>query len=168
LIRPINVTDIEAITHIYNHYICNTIVTFETAIITVEEMKQRVANSVENGLPWLVAEDDNGSIVGYAYASTWKGRCAYKHSVEITVYLDNNVMAKGWGSKLYSELFVELKNRDIHTAIGGISLPNPASIALHEKFAMKKVAHFEQVGRKFDHWVDVGYWQCLIPVCKSI
>ncbi|SFD65681.1 GNAT family N-acetyltransferase [Pseudoalteromonas denitrificans] len=162
MIRAVKTDDIDSIVHIYNHYINNSIVTFETQSITAEQMKERIDSINKDGLPWLIAEDDGNNIIGYAYASKWKGRCAYKHSVEITVYLNNKTTEKGWGSKLYAGLFKALKNRNIHTAIGGIALPNPASIALHEKFGMKKAAHFEQVGQKFDKWIDVGYWQCIL------
>jgi len=155
-------SDIDAITRIYNHYVINTIITFETDPVSIDEMSLRVKNTNLDNLPWLVALDNHGVVVGYAYASKWKGRCAYQHSVEVTVYLDHKAKTKGWGSQLYTQLFHQLKTKGYHVAIGGVSLPNPASIALHEKFNMKKVAHFEEVGHKFDQWVDVGYWQCLI------
>ncbi len=115
-----------------------------------------------NNLPWLVAENDSGVVVGYAYASKWKGRCAYRHSAEVTVYLAPDAAAQGVGTRLYEALFSELRDRGIHTAIGGIALPNPPSVALHEKFGMKKVAHFAEVGHKFDRWIDVGYWQVVL------
>ncbi len=83
----------------------------------------------------------------------------YRHSVETTVYISQSSIAKGWGTKLYSALLTELKERRIHVAIGGITLPNPKSIALHEKLGMEKVAHFRAVGYKFETWLDVGYWQ---------
>ena len=152
-------SDIGAITRIYNHYVINTIITFETEPVPVEDMALRIESTNRDNLPWLVALDNQDVVVGYAYASKWKGRCAYKHSVEITVYLDNKATTKGWGTKLYTQLFEQLKARGYHVAIGGISLPNPTSIALHEKFNMKKVAHFPEVGFKFEQWLDVGYWQ---------
>ena len=93
--------------------------------------------------------------------SVWEGRCAYRYAVEVTVYLSPNAVSQGLGSRLYTELFAQLRAKSMHVAMGGIALPNPASIALHEKFGMKKVAHFEQVGFKFDQWVDVGYWQII-------
>jgi len=162
LIRPVKQSDIDAITHIYNHYILNTSVTFETEQVSIEDIRARILNTQEDNLPWLIAHNENNTIVGYAYASKWKGRCAYKHSVEVTVYLDKNIKSKGWGTKLYTQLISQLKSKGIHSLIGGIALPNPASIALHEKFGMKQVAHFAEIGFKFDKWVDVGYWQCLI------
>ena len=89
----------------------------------------------------------------------WKARSAYRFSVESTVYIDQNSIGNGIGSLLYKELLSNLKNSRIHSVIGGIALPNPSSIALHEKYGFKKVAQFKEVGIKFDKWIDVGYWQ---------
>jgi len=110
------------------------------------------------GLPWLVAVEE-GAVVGYAYATKWKERSAYRFSVEVSVYLSNQSHGRGLGAKLYETLFSTLKEGGIHAVMGGITLPNLASVALHEKMGMKKVAHFEKVGFKFDQWHDVGYWQ---------
>ncbi|HEV7431928.1 MAG TPA: GNAT family N-acetyltransferase, partial [Steroidobacteraceae bacterium] len=97
------------------------------------------------------------------YASRWKGRCAYRYSVESTVYLEPLAVGQGLGTALYSALFARLQELGCHVVIGGIALPNAASVALHEKFGMRQVAHFAQVGNKFGRWVDVGYWQWVFP-----
>lgn len=110
------------------------------------------------GLPWLVADED-GEVKGYAYATQWKDRIGYRTSVETTVYLAKNATGRGLGTQLYEELFRLLEEKGLHSAIGGIALPNSGSVALHEKFGMKKVAEFEEVGTKFGGWVNVGYWQ---------
>lgn len=162
MIRAAVPGDSEKITNIYNYYIANTVITFETDAIAPDEMGERISEVQEHNLPWLVAENESGLVVGYAYASKWKGRCAYRHSAEVTVYLAPDAAAQGVGTKLYEALFAELGSRGIHTAIGGIALPNQASVALHEKFGMKKVAHFAEVGHKFDRWIDVGYWQVVL------
>jgi phosphinothricin acetyltransferase len=158
MIHPITPNDIEAVTAIYNYYITNTIVSFEEESISTNEMNQRVHSVLSSGFPWLVAEQAD-EIIGYAYANRWNVRTAYKYSAEVTVYLSNLNTLNGWGTKLYDELFTELKAMSIHTVIGGISLPNPASVALHEKCGMTKVAHYKEVGYKFNKWIDVGYWQ---------
>ncbi|WP_163833414.1 arsinothricin resistance N-acetyltransferase ArsN1 family B [Spartinivicinus ruber] len=158
MIRQAKPCDAENIANIYNHYISNTVITFEEESISADEMNNRIQEIMSMGLPWLIAEK-NGEIVGYAYASKWNGRCAYRFSVEATVYLSPSAKSEGWGTKLYEELFSMLRESSIHVVIGGIALPNPASIALHEKFGMEKVAHFKEVGFKFGQWVDVGYWQ---------
>ena len=78
------------------------------------------------------------------------------------MYISHEATSQGWGIKLYEELFSILREKAVHVVICGISLPNAASIALHEKFDMEKVTHFKDVGFKFDRWVDMGYWQCTL------
>ena len=161
MVRSATLEDGEAIASIYNHYIRNSIVTFEEVAVSDQEMAGRIVKVTASSLPWLVAEE-SGSLLGYAYASIWGGRCAYRFSTEITVYLAPGAEGRGLGSKLYDALFTHLKDKGIHTVIGGIALPNPASVALHEKFGMTQVAHFKEVGFKFGQWIDVGYWQGLL------
>lgn len=158
MIRPATAQDAEGIAGIYNHYIANTIITFEEQTVAPEDMAERIGAVDSAALPWLVAERD-GRLLGYAYAAPWKTRSAYRFSVETTVYLDPEARGQGIGSRLYEALLANLGERGVRAAIGGVALPNPASVALHEKLGMKKVAHFEQVGFKFDQWIDVGYWQ---------
>ncbi|MEW6991811.1 N-acetyltransferase family protein [Colwelliaceae bacterium 6441] len=158
-IRRVSEQDIASITELYNHYIANTVVTFEEALLVSNDIAARVKQIETDGLPWIIAEDKEGQLLGYAYASKWRERFAYRFSVEVTVYLQANLGAKGIGSQLYEQLFFQLKEKGVHSVIGGITLPNPASIALHEKFGMQKSAHFKEVGFKFNQWLDVGYWQ---------
>jgi len=157
-VRSAELEDASDIAGIYNHYIANTVVTFEEDQVSAAEMAARIGETQASKLPYLVAEQ-SGQILGYAYASQWKGRCAYRYTVETTIYLGPSEIGNGLGTLLYRALFQQLAALNYHMAIGGISLPNEASIALHEKFGMQKVAHFSEVGFKFDRWVDVGYWQ---------
>lgn len=161
MIRTAEISDAEAIVGIYNHYVANTTITFEEQQVPVEEMGSRIKDIQATGLPWLVFEESS-QVVGYAYASKWKTRSAYRFSVETSVYLKHGSHARGVGSRLYEALFDALRGQGVHAVIGGIALPNESSIRLHEKFGMKKVAHFEQVGFKFGKWIDVGYWQKLL------
>ena len=149
MIRTVEYSDASRLAEIYNHYVANSTATFEIDPISSDEMKNRIKDIERHSLPWLVCEDDSTNTIGYAYASKWKERAAYRQSVEITVYLDHNLTAQGLGSKLYTALFADLKNLSIHAAIGGISLPNEASVALHEKFGMNKAAHFPEIGLKW-------------------
>jgi L-amino acid N-acyltransferase YncA len=158
MIRDVLATDADALTRIYNHYVLETTVSFEERAISASEMAPRIADVQAAGLPWFVAQQD-GRLIGYAYATRWKARSAYRFSVETSVYLAPGTEGKGMGTSLYRRLISDLKERGIHLAIGGIALPNPASIALHEKLGFRKVAHFSEVGYKFGTWVDVGYWQ---------
>jgi len=158
MIRQAMEKDAEEIAKIYNYYIEKTVITFEEKVLSVGEFIKRIEKVKLLGLPWFVAEDE-GKVIGYAYATKWNERSAYRHTIEIVVYLSNASLSMGWGTKLYEALFSELRNMSVHIIIGGVTLPNPASVALHEKFGMKKVAHFKEVGFKFDEWLDVGYWQ---------
>jgi phosphinothricin acetyltransferase len=158
LIRSATTADSEAIARIYNHYISESVITFEEDDVSPKEMAGRVQETIGSTLPWLVAEDQ-GVVVGYAYASKWKARSAYRFAVESTVYPDHQYTGKGVGTKLYEELLGILRTKSLHVVIGGIAQPNPASVALHERLGFEKVAHFKEVGFKFGRRVDVGYWQ---------
>lgn len=160
MIRSATLDDAARISEIYNHYVLHSTVTFEGQVVSADEMRQRIAE-VLDGLPWLVWVE-NGVIQGFASASKWKVRSGYRHSVESTVYLAEGSTGKGMGSALYRALVAELRERRLHTVIGGVALPNDASVALHEKLGFKKVAHFREVGWKFDKWIDVGYWQLIL------
>ena len=157
-VRSASAKDGSQLAVIYNHYIENTLVTFEEASVDAIEMVARLSDVHSAQLPWLVAERE-GRVVGYAYASKWRGRCAYRYSAETTVYLDTKSQRRGIGSQLYRELLSALGALGYHVAIGGIALPNEGSVALHERLGFEKVAHFKEVGFKFGGWIDVGYWQ---------
>ena len=158
LVRPATLPDAAPMARIYNYYVSATIVTFEEEAVEREDFERRLRDVQSASLPWLVAEQGS-EIVGYAYASPWKRRYGYRFSVEVTVYLDPTCARRGIGTKLYGQLLPTLKAAGIRVAIGGIALPNDASVLLHEKFGFEKVAHFKKVGIKFDQWIDVGYWQ---------
>lgn len=156
-IRPCTTNDTAAICAIYNHYIEHTVITFEEIPLTVAQMQERIIGYTQL-YPWLVCEDE-GEIVGYAYASKWKERSAYKHTAEVTVYLKHDATQKGYGSALYEELIAQLKAKGCHVLLGCLAIPNEPSAKLHERFGFKQIAHFTEVGRKFERWLDVGYWQ---------
>lgn len=158
MIRGARPADSEQLAAIYNHYIRHSLATFEEEPLRPEQMRQRLQRVSEQGYPWLVAEEA-GAICGYAYATRWRERSAYRFSVESTVYLAPAAAGRGWGTQLYSALFDRLQQQGVHAVIGGITLPNPASVALHEKMGMRKVAVFPEVGFKQGQWLDVGYWQ---------
>jgi len=157
MIRSATPGDAEAICAIYNPCVAETVITFEEREVPADEMRARMAG-VTAALPWLVFET-GGTIGGYAYATPWRARAAYRHSVETTVYVAPVCRRQGVGRQLYTELIARLRALGVHRAMGGIALPNPASVALHETLGFRKVAHFAEVGRKFGRWIDVGYWQ---------
>ena len=157
-IRAARVGDGKALADIYNHYILHSTATFEEEVLSATDIERRMDAVSQLGLPWLVAEE-RGQIIGYAYANRFRERSAYRFSVESTVYLAPELVSRGWGTRLYAALFDELKTLDVHAVIGGITLPNPASVSLHERMGMQKVAEFPEVGFKQGEWLAVGYWQ---------
>jgi L-amino acid N-acyltransferase YncA len=156
MIREATFADAEAIADIYNYYILNTVITFELDPVTPHEIIRRMETYREVD-PYLVHEE-KGEVIGYAYVSRFRERTAYENSVESTIYLKNGSGGKGLGTRLYSELLSQVSLQR-HIIIGGIALPNDASVRLHEKCGFRKVAHFSEVGRKFGKWIDVGFWQ---------
>lgn len=157
MIRDCNLSDAESICKLYNYYIKNTTITFEETPLTPGDIKERI-KIVTQKYPWLVYED-NEKVIGYAYAGEFKSRCAYRFTVESSVYLDNSKHKKGIGTELYTELIKQLKQQKIHSAIGVISIPNETSIKLHEKIGFTKIGTLKEVGYKFNKWIDVEYWQ---------
>ena len=159
-IRAARPDDAGAIARIYNHYVRETIITFEEVEIDAGEMARRMATVMES-YPWLVGEE-GGAVVGYAYGGKYNERSAYRHSVLTSIYLDAPAVGQGRGTRLYGALLQILRARSLHTALGGISLPNPQSIALHEKLGFRKFGQVAEVGYKFGRWIDVGYWQVML------
>jgi len=157
MIRPFEIKDTQALLDIYNYYVLNTIVTFDVEPLTLSAFEAKLTR-INNKYPVLIFEDA-GELLGYAYGSKWRPKPAYSKTVETTVYIKNGFGGRQIGSKLYEALLDILKRENYHIALGGLTLPNAASVKLHEKFGFEKVAHFKQVGRKFDTWLDVGFWQ---------
>ena len=160
MIRAASVTDAEQVAAIYNFYVENTVVTFEEVPVTAAQMAERITRLTAE-YPWLVYER-GGIVAGYAYAGRWHERSAYRWSVETSVYLDRKQLRQGLGTRLYEALLGILRERQYHSACGGIALPNGASVALHEKFGFRKAAHYHSIGYKFDRWIDVGFWQLIL------
>jgi L-amino acid N-acyltransferase YncA len=157
-IRPAAEQDASILADIYNPYVLKTTATFEESAISPSDMAARIAEAADARLPFLVAQV-SGMPVGFAYASKWKGRCAYRYSAETTIYVESSRWRRGVGKALYVKLLDLLQRSGCHVAIGGIALPNESSIRLHERLGFTQVAYFHEVGFKFDKWIDVGYWQ---------
>jgi phosphinothricin acetyltransferase len=161
LIRQVQLDDAQRIAEIYIPYITGSTITFEEQPVTAEEMQRRIGSILAIPLPWLCAIHE-GTLIGYAYASRWRERSAYRFVAETTIYMDSKHSGQGFGYELYRELLNRVKKAGIRIAIGVIALPNPSSVTLHEKLGFIKAGHFSRVGYKFEQWVDVGYWQCFL------
>ncbi len=159
-IRKASLDDSPRIADIYNWYIESTTITFEEEMVSSGDMAQRIAVT-DHTRPWFILEDD-GLILGYAYAARWKDRSAYRFARETAIYLAPDNFGEGLGKQLYEHLIKALRETEVHTLIAGIALPNEASIALHEKLGFVKVGEFEEVGKKFDNFLNVGYWQLVL------
>ena len=164
MIRDCVPADAARICAIYNKYIEESIATFEELALTENVMLDRIL-SIQTRFPWLVIEE-GGVVMGYAYASPWKDRSAYRYTCEISVYIANETSGRGLGSQLYEALIERLTAMSMHSVIGIVSLPNPASVRLHERHGFVQVAHLREVGVKFGRRLDVGYWQRLLPASE--
>lgn len=156
-IRNAQVEDAANLVAIYAPYVEKTAITFETQVPTVEDFENRIKKTMKK-FPYLVAIEE-GQIVGYAYASTYYARAAYDWTVELSVYVQKEARGKGVGTLLYTALEEELTVRGFKNFLACIALPNPASIALHEKRGYEQVAHFKKVGYKFGTWHDIVWLQ---------
>jgi phosphinothricin acetyltransferase len=157
-VRAGRADDVPALTDIYNHYVEHTHVTFDLEPFTVEDRRAWFSHYAETGRHRvLVAESDDGAIVGYATSGTFRDKPAYGPSVETTVYCSTAAVGTGVGSALYTALFDALRGEDVHRAYAGVALPNDASLALHRRFGFTEIGTFREVGRKFDKWWDVTW-----------
>lgn len=157
-IRMADAADAGAVRAVYAPCVEHTAISFELVVPSVAEMAARITERQPQH-PWLVLED-GGAVVGYAYAGRFSGRAAYDWSVEASIYLDEAVRGRGAGRALYTALFALLAAQGYRRLLAGITLPNPASVALHERMGLTPVGVYRRVGWKFDRWHDVGWWQC--------
>lgn len=160
MLRDCRPSDAAGICRIYNHFVRETVSTFEEAPVSEAEMASRI-EEVTRTLPWLVWEQA-GAIRAYAYATRWKPRSAYRFTTESSVYVDPEHAGTGLGAQLYGALIEQLRARGVHCVVAGIALPNDASITLHERMGFTPVGQFSQIGWKLGRWVDIGYWQLLL------
>ena len=158
-IRPALRTDLPRLTEIYNHYVIHTPITFDLAPHTVEARVPWFEQFAHTGRHRLLVAEENSLVLGYAGTTRFRNKAAYETSVETTIYCSHDSLGKGIGSRLYAALFEALAAEDIHQLVAGYTLPNAASLALHERFGFKPVAVFTEVGRKFGRYWDVGFSQ---------
>ena len=149
--------DASAVAAIYAPYVTASAVSFETEAPDEGEMRSRI-DAVAGSYPWIVAEED-GALLGYAYASAFRSRPAYRFAVETTVYLAHGAEGRGIGRRLYTLLLTTLEAQGFTQAIAAITLPNEASVRLHEAFGFAQAGAYRQVGYKLGEWRSVGLWQ---------
>jgi phosphinothricin acetyltransferase len=158
-VRAAREDDLAAINEIYNHYVQESHVTFDLEPPSPEARRAWFEHYGERGPHRLFVAVDDGHVIGFATSSEFKSRPGYATSVETSVYVAPEHVGKGTGVRLYDKVFDALKGQDLHRAYAGIALPNPASIALHERFGFKRVGVFTEPGRKFGRYWDVAWFE---------
>jgi phosphinothricin acetyltransferase len=158
-IRPGVESDLADLTEIYNHYIRETAITFDLEPFRAADRRPWFEGFHKEGRHRLFVADDDGRIVGYACSHRFRDKGAYETSVETSVYLRSGCEGRGLGTALYDDLFHSLESEDVHRAYAGITLPNAASIALHERFGFRLIGVFEEVGRKLGRYWDVAWYE---------
>jgi phosphinothricin acetyltransferase len=163
LIRPGTPGDLVGINAIYNRFVVESPVTFDVNPVTIEERTSWFDQFDTDGPHRLMVSAQNSQVVGFAYSKEFRQRRAYETSVEPSIYLTPDASGRGIGTLLYTALFEALADEDLHRACAGITLPNDASIALHEKCGFRPVGTFEEVGRKFGRFWSVRWYQKDLP-----
>jgi phosphinothricin acetyltransferase len=165
-IRLATARDADPIRDIYAPFCEGSPVSFETRPPTVEEMRQRIAKTLMS-LPWLVC-DDNGQVLGYAYASPHRERAAYRWSVDVSAYVREGFRRSGVGRALYASLLALLRLQGFHNAVAGITLPNPGSVGLHQAMGFQPVGVYRGIGFKCGQWHDVAWYQLALRECTGV
>ena len=158
-IRDAVIADLPALTDIYNHYIVHTPITFDIAPYTPAQRREWFDDHAPAGKYRLLVAADAGEILGYATTSRWRPKAAYGTTVESSVYCRHDACGRGIGTELYRGLFAAIDHEDVHTIVAGATMPNAASVALHERLGFRRVGVFTAVGRKFDTFWDVAWFQ---------
>ena len=158
-VRPAGEEDLEAINDIYNHYVAESHFTFDVEPVDMGFRREWFGHYGVDGRYRLFVALDEDQVIGYASSSRFRPKPGYETSVETSIYLAPDAIGKGAGSRLYETLFKSLEGEDLHRAYAGIALPNPPSIALHERFGFKRVAHYTEQGRKFGRYWDVAWFE---------
>jgi phosphinothricin acetyltransferase len=149
--------DASSVRRIYAPYVEETAITFATTVPGVEALEAKISDCLSQ-YPWLVCERD-GRVRGYAYAGPLRKRDAYQWTVELSVYVEDGSQREGVGRRLYEALLDLLTAQGYASAYGVVTLPNPASVAFHERFGFERVGRFDDVGFKQGAWHDVGWWR---------
>ena len=156
IVRPGVDRDLPALTEIYNHYVVHSAITFDVRPFQPEERRGWFAEH-PGGRHRLIVAEEGSLVVGYASTSRFRPKPAYDTTVESSVYCRADTVRRGIGTLLYRSLFELIAGEDVRQIVAGVALPNPASIALHERLGFRSVGVFSSVGRKFDRYWDVAW-----------
>ncbi|MEO5987672.1 MAG: N-acetyltransferase family protein [Candidatus Eisenbacteria bacterium] len=162
-IRAAQDADLPALTALYNHYVETNHCTFDATPLSVELRRVWFDQHAEGGPHRLLVAVRGDALLGYASSSAHRPKPGYLTSVETSVYLAPEAHGQGLGTRLYTELFGQLANEDVHRALAGVALPNPASVALHRRMGFSELGTFDEVGRKFDRYWSVQWFQRALP-----
>ncbi|HZN55961.1 MAG TPA: GNAT family N-acetyltransferase [Candidatus Polarisedimenticolaceae bacterium] len=163
LIRPAVAGDAEALADIYNHYVRSGAVTFDLEPVSVAARREWIGHHAATGPHRLLVAEEDGRVAGHVSSSRFRDKAAYGTSVETSVYLHPDKVGRGIGTRLYQALFAALAGEDLHRAYAGITLPNPASVALHVKLGFAPLGLYREVGRKFDRYWTVQWFERPLP-----
>ena len=158
-VRPAVSNDLDTLNDIYNEYVIQSHATFDVEPTTMDWRREWFTHYGTSGRHRVVVAVADAGLIGYASSSRFRPKPAYETSVEVSVYMTGAAVGQGVGTRLYTALFTSLEGEDVHRAYAGIALPNPASVALHERFGFRKVAHFTEQGRKFGRFWDVAWYE---------
>ncbi len=158
-IRHAEHSDLARVNDIYNHYVSHTPVTFDFEPVTTDQRGIWFEQFSTEGPHQLLVAEEEGSVTGFAWAHAFRPKRAYDTTVETSIYLAHDETGRGVGTQLYEALFETLKGHDLRIAIAGITLPNAVSVALHERFGFKLAGVMHEVGRKFEAYWDVGWYE---------
>jgi phosphinothricin acetyltransferase len=163
VVRAGQPADLPALTEIYNHYVRDSAVTFDTTEFSVEQRQEWFSHYAATGPHRLLVAVEGDDVIGYATSSPFRTKPAYATSVETSVYLRPDATGRGLGMLLYRALFEALATEDVHRAYAGVALPNDASRALHERLGFREVGTFLEVGRKLGRYWDVCWFERSLP-----
>ncbi|WP_394774115.1 GNAT family N-acetyltransferase [Flavobacterium sp.] len=161
ILRPATINDLDKILEIVNHSIIHTTANYNYDVQTIEVQTKWFEDKQAKNLPIIVAELDN-EVVGFGSYGQFREKIGYQYTVEHSVYVVDNVIGKGIGSKLLLELIRLAKGQGLHVMIGAIDADNAGSIAFHEKFGFVATGTIREVGYKFDHWLDLVFMQLIL------
>ena len=167
-IRDVLSEDAERIQEIYSPYVADTTISFEITVPDKLEIKRRIEKALSNRFPYIVAENENGTVVGYAYADRFGEREAYRYSFTISIYLDMKVQSRGIGQKLYDELEKRMKKMGIVQVVSAITGKNEKSLKFHEKNGFIKIGHFPNIGYKMGEWHDIIWMNKTIKSIEEV